>query len=110
MEIKVKDLMVLERLLLEIEVRFKFNLQFNDAYKLYELLKKVGKITSYAFLIQDEYSKKFNDNEGLKKYHEMVMDSEIECGSDEIMEFIDNVSEKMEDDEFNKLFWNIKFW
>ena len=110
MEIKVKDLMVLERLLLEIEVRFKFDLQFNDAYKLYELLKKVGKITSYAFLIQDEYSKKFNDNEGLKKYHEMVMESEIDFNSNKVIEFIDKVNGEMEDDDFSKLLEQIKFW
>lgn len=107
---KVKDLMVIERLLLEIEVRFKFDLQFNDAYKLYELLKSVGKITSYAFLIQDEYGEKFSDNEGLKQYHDMVMNSDIEFNSKEAMDFINKVNDEMKDDDFKNILKQIKFW
>ena len=53
MTIKLKELMVLERILLEFDVKYKFELDFGDAYKLHTYLNKVGKITSYAFLIQD---------------------------------------------------------
>ena len=55
MTIKLKELMVLERILLEFDVKYKFELDFGDAYKLHAYLNKVGKITSYAFLIQDEF-------------------------------------------------------
>lgn len=110
MEIKVKDLMVLERLLLEIDTRFKFDLNFNDAYKLYELLKKVGRITSYAFLIQDEYADKIKDSSKLLEYHKMVMNSNVEYNQNETIEFIEKISESMENEEFNKILNGIKFW
>ena len=42
MTIKLKELMVLERILLEFDVKYKFELDFGDAYKLYSYLSKVG--------------------------------------------------------------------
>ncbi len=108
--IKVKDIMVLERLLLEIDVRFKYEMNFPDAFKLYELLKEVGKITNYAFLIQDEYQEKYKDAEKLKEYHIMVMNSEMLLDSSEIIKFIEYVSFKFKDEEFDKILNSIKFW
>jgi hypothetical protein len=108
--IKVKELMVLERLLLEIEARFKFKMNFGDAFKLYELLKTVGRITNYAFYMQDEYHKKYNDTEKLKEYHEMVMDSEIPFEYEETIKFIEYVSFKFKDEEFENIILKNKFW
>jgi len=110
--ISISNLMILERLLLEIDVRFKYEMNFGDAYTLHKLLKEVGKITSYAFLIQDEYHKKFNDVDKLKEYHTMIMESEITLDGDyrEIIKFIEYVNSKFKDEEFDKLLNNIKFW
>ena len=47
--IKLNDLMGLERLLLEIDIKYKFGLSFNDVYMLHIYLSNVGKITSYFF-------------------------------------------------------------
>ena len=108
--VKVKDLMVLERLLLEVDVRFKFELDFGDAFKLYELLKNVGKITNYAFYIQDEHYKKYNDAEKLKQYHNMVMNSEVEFDSANTIKFIEYMNEKFNDEEFKNIILKNKFW
>ena len=110
--ISVSNLMILERLLLEIDARLKYEMNFGDAYTLHKLLKEVGRITSYAFLIQDEYHKKFNDVEKLKEYHKMIMESEIVTDTDyrDIIEFIEYVSFKFKDEEFDKILNNIKFW
>lgn len=110
MEIKLSNLMVLERLLLEIDVRFKFDLEFGDAYKLYEFLRSVGKITSYAFLIQDEYHQKNQDTEKLKEYHKMVMNSFVEFNYEEVIDFIVDVNERFKNEEFQNIISEIKFW
>ena len=110
MEIKLSNLMVLERLLLEIDVRFKFDLEFGDTYKLHEFLRSVGKITSYAFLIQDEYHQKYQDTEKLKEYHKMVMDSFVEFNYEEVIDFIVDVNEKFKNEEFQNIISEIKFW
>ena len=109
-EIKLKDLMSLERLLLEIDVKYKFELSFKDALKLYEYLKEVGKITNYFFLIQDEFHKKYNDIDKLKEYHNKIMVDEVEFDYKEIVDFIDNILASYGDEEFQKLLSTVKFW
>ena len=108
--IKLSNLMILERLLLEIDVRFKFDLEFGEAYRLHEFLRSVGKITSYAFLIQDEYHQKYQDTEKLKEYHKMVMDSFVEFNYEEVIDFIVDVNEKFKNEEFENIISEIKFW
>lgn len=110
MTIKLKELMVLERILLEFDVKYKFELDFGDAYKLHTYLNKVGKITSYAFLIQDEFHSKYNDTEKLKEYHNKVMDSTIYFNYGDIVEFIENVLNTHGDREFQELVETVKFW
>lgn len=110
MIIKLEELMVLERILLEFDVRHKFELDFGDAYKLYEYLKQVGKITSYAFLIQDEFHKTYNDVEKLKKYHEKVMESNITFDYTEITAFIEDMNNKLNDEKINNFILNNMFW
>jgi hypothetical protein len=109
--IKLNDLMGLERLLLEIDIRYKFDLSFNDAYLLYEYLKNVGRITSYFFLIQDEFYQKYNDKDKLKEYHDRLLNDSLEFNYNGIVEFIDRVSlTNNDDDEFKTLVNKIKFW
>lgn len=110
MTIKLKELMVLERILLEFDVKYKFELDFDDAYKLYTYLNKVGKITSYAFLIQNEYHQKYKDVEKLKEYHNRLMDDTIEFDYDDILLFIKKTLNTYGDDEFQKLVETVKFW
>lgn len=110
MTIKLKELMVLERILLEFDVKYKFELDFGDAYKLHAYLTKVGKITSYAFLIQDEFHKKYNDTEKLKEYHNKVMDSTVYLDYGDIVKFIDELNEKFKDEKISSLILNNMFW
>ena len=110
MTIKLKELMVLERILLEFDVKYKFELHFGDAYKLYSYLTKVGKLTSYAFLIQDEFHNKYNDTEKLKEYHNKVMDSTVYFNYGDIVKFIDELNEKFKDEKIGSLILNNTFW
>lgn len=110
MTIKLKELMVLERILLEFDVKYKFELDFGDAYKLHTCLNKVGKITSYAFLIQDEFHSKYNDTEKLKEYHNKVMDSTVYFNYGDIVKFIDELNEKFKDEKIGSLILNNTFW
>ena len=110
MTIKLKELMVLERILLEFDVKYKFELDFGDAYKLYSYLTKVGKLTSYAFLIQDEFHNKYNDTEKLKEYHNKVMDSTVYFNYGDIVKFIDELNEKFKDEKISSLILNNTFW
>lgn len=110
--VSVSNLIKIERLLLEIDSRFKYIMNFGDAYTLHRLLEEVGKITSYAFSIQEEYNEKFNDVEKLKEYHTMIMDSMVITNTDyrEIISFIEYVNFKFKDEEFDKLLNDIRFW
>ena len=110
MTIKLKELMVLERILLEFDVKYKFELDFSDAYKLYSYLTKIGKLTSYAFLIQDEFHNKYNDTEKLKEYHNKVMDSTVYFNYGDIVKFIDELNEKFKDEKIGSLILNNTFW
>ena len=109
--IKLKDLMVLERVLLEIDTHHKFELSFGDAWKLHQYLVKVGKITSYAFLIQDEFNEKFKDTEKLKEYHDKLMNNSVElkCLQD-LIEFTEKLQKEINDKNLNKLVERVKWW
>lgn len=108
--IKLNDLMGLERLLLEIDVKYKFDLSFNDVYMLHMHLGKVGKITSYFFLIQDEFYKKYNDTDKLKEYHNKLINDSIEFDYDDIIKFIEKILNTHGDCEFQALVETVKFW
>ena len=108
---KVRNLMFLERILLEIESKFKFELDFNDAYKLHNYLITVGKVTSYMFLIQDEFNEKYNDIDKLKEYHSKVIESSVDFAEESnVIEFIERVQDIIKDDELNTLIHKIRYW
>jgi len=102
--------MVIERLLLEIDIKYKFMLDFKNALKLYEYLKDVGTITNYSFLLQDEFQKKHNDIEKLKEYHKMIMESDVDFNASGIVMFIEYVRDKFKDEDFITLVEKNKFW
>lgn len=108
--VELKDLMIIERILLEFDASHKFKLSFNDAYKLYEYLKKVGGITNYAFLMQERFHDEFNDADKLKEYHNKVMKSIIEIDSYEIIHFIEYLQTIIHDEKLNKFIEDNKFW
>ena len=110
-EIKFNDLITLERILLEIDFAHKFDLDFNEAYKLYMYLKDVGRITNYAFLMQGDYSKAYGeDKEKVMEYHNKVMNSKIDFDYKGIVDFIDSVSKKINDERIDKMIEINKFW
>ena len=77
---------------------------------LHRHLGNVGKITSYFFLIQDEFYKKYNDTDKFKKYHNKLINDSIEFDYDGIIKFIENVLNTHGDHEFQALVETVKFW
>ena len=110
MEISVKNLMSLERILLEMSARMRFDLEFSEAYELLGYLSEIGAITDYVFHIQEEYAKEYNDKELSKKYNEKIMSSSVNLDYEKITSFIDNVIRSYDNDEFSKIVGNLKFW
>lgn len=106
----VKELIVIERLLLEIENRFKFDLSLEKATMLYDFLKTVGKVTNLFFLLQENHYKKYGDKEKLKEYHDRLANGKIEIGALSMMNFIDWAFETFEDEEFKDIVAKNKFW
>lgn len=87
-----KDLITLEKSLLELNEEIdKFELDFNDALKLREYIEYVGNITSYGFSLQNEYYKKHGDAERLKKYHDKIMETEVEADVEKIFKLIERI-------------------
>lgn len=110
MEISVKNLMSLERILLEMSARMRFDIEFSEAYELLGYLREIGGITDYAFYIQEEYAKEYNDKELSKKYNEKIMSSSVKLDYGKITSFIDKISKSYENDDFSKIVDNLKFW
>ena len=108
--VTIKQLMTLERILLEINTKYKFELEFSDAYNLYESLKEIGKITNYFFLLQDEFRQANNDLEKLKEYHNKLMESEVDYNHVETINLIDTLKEYLNKEELNELVNKLKFW
>jgi uncharacterized protein YjaZ len=109
--VKLKDLMKIERILLEIDTYFKFELPFGDAWELHNYLVKVGKITSYAFLIQDEFSQTFKDTDKLKEYHDKLMENSVQlkCFKD-LVKFIEKLQKEINNEKLDKLISSLKWW
>ena len=108
--VKIKDLMTIERILLEIYTKHKFDLDFNTSYKLYNYLRVIGRITNYSFQIQEEYFQTIKDEEKMKAFHEKILNGEVEYDWIETTTFIDKVVDELNNDEINKIVNNLRFW
>ena len=108
--VSINELMQIERLLLEMNVRFKFDLSLGDSLKLYRYLRGVGEVTNFFFYIQDEYAQKNKDAEKLKEYNNRLVSEKIDFNIKEIQSFIDTVSSRFDDESFNDLLSKTRFW
>ena len=108
--ITVKNLMTLERFLLEIENRFKFQLKFAEVIELYGYLKEVGKITNLFFMLQEQHAEKYKDKEALKEYHDKLINDTVNLNTTKMVAFVKDVSNRFYDDEFADIITKNQFW
>ena len=108
--ISIKNIMILEKLLLVIDSKFKYEMDFPNAFKLYEFLKTIGRITNYAFAIQEGFHDKYKDAEKLREYHIRIINSKMNLNYKEIIEYIEYINAEFKNEEFNKMVNTIKFW
>lgn len=105
--ITIEKMMSLEKVLLEAYTRIKFDIEFNDLLKLRKYIFEVGDVNDFVFKSQELYIKENeNDTEGLKKYHDKVMSSEIEYDIEPIEEFIKKIMESSTDEDFKQIVRN----
>ena len=110
--VTMKQLMILERILLEINTKYKFQLEFSDAYNLYKFLKDIGSVTNYMFLLQDEFREQNDNIEDLKEYHNKLMNAEVDFNeeSENIIYFINLIVKYLDKEELTELVNKLKFW
>ena len=108
--ITVKNLMTLERFLLEIENRFKFQLRFAEVIELYGFLKEVGKITNLFFMLQEQHAETYKDKEALKEYHDKLINDTVNLNTMKMVAFVKDVSNRFYDEEFADIITKNKFW
>lgn len=95
MNVSINKIMKIENILLQIEDKYKFKLEFNDLLKLKELILEIGKITELFFNIQIEFGEKYKDIELLKKYKEKLLNAKINFNVKKYIVFIDNIDKKL---------------
>lgn len=108
--ITVKNLMILERLLLEIESRFKFQLRFAEVIELNGFIEEIGKVTDLFFTLQEEHYRKFSDNDALSEYHEKLMNDKVKMDTSKIIAFVKDISNRFYDEEFADIITKNQFW
>ena len=108
--IKLKELMILERLLLEIETRFKFDLRFEEVAELYAFLKEVGRITNLFFMLQEQHYNVFKDKEKLKEYHDRLLNENVNINTVKMIGLVKDVCERFDDKEFKEIVAKNNFW
>ena len=108
--ITVKNLMTLERLLLEIEERFKFQLRFAEVIELNGFISEIGKITDLFFSLQEEHYRKYGDNEALSEYHEKLMNDKVKINTSKMVSFVKDICNRFVDDEFGEIVVKNQFW
>lgn len=109
-EVCITEVMTVEKLLLEIDSRLKFELSLNDALKLYNYLKEIGGITNFFFYIQEEFSWKCQDKDKVKAYNSKLMSEKIDFDLSGAEGFIDHVFEITDNEEFKDLVLKNRFW
>lgn len=90
--VTIDYLMKLEKELLEINENKTFELSLNDYVTLQQLLDEIGKITNSYFYLQQEYFKKYGDEEKLKTYHDKLKNNEISYDVNKIEEFLKRIN------------------
>ena len=108
--IALKDLITLERFLLEINSRFKFQLKFAEVIELNNFIEEVSNITNLFFTLQEEYYRKFGDNDSLAEYHDKLMNEKVKINTSKMIAFVKGVFNRFADDEFGKIVIKNKFW
>ena len=109
--ITIKEILKYEGILLQIEEKSKFEMQFPEIYHLKFLLSRLGDVTNYLFFLQDEHYKKYHDTEKLKEYHDKLMGGYVntcfDMGIDErfLRNDIENLVNKFGDEETKKLYY-----
>lgn len=105
--------MRIEKILLEINTKYKFNLKLGEAVQLQDMLREVGRITNFYFLLQEEYYRKYGDKNKLKEYHERLKNDDIYLKVTNVMNLIDGIYERLndeEDKELKEVIEKTKFW
>ena len=108
--ITVSQLMIIERLLLEIETRFRFNLSFGMVSILYGFLREIGRITNLFFMLQEEYYNQYKDKDKLKEYHDKMLNDKVNINTSKMIGLIEDMYKENDDEEFKKLVDDNKFW
>lgn len=105
--VKIQQIMKLENVLLEAYDRVKFDLEFDDFLKLKSYIMEIGDITDFVFKSQELYMKERKDDiEGLKKYHNKVIESSIDYDISVMEEYIKKISDYLNDSDFKEIVRN----
>lgn len=110
MLVTVNELMTIERFLLEIDARFKFTLSFSDAYKLYNYLKDVGRITNLYFELLEEFYRRNPDKDKLNEYKNKISGDKLEFNIEEVQFFIDEIFDTTKDEDFKNIVLKNRYW
>lgn len=108
--ITVKDLITLERFLLEINSRFKFQLKFAEVIELNKFIEEVGNITNLFFALQEEHYRKFGDNDSLAEYHDKLMNDNVKINVSKMIAFVKDIFNRFGDEEFGEIVIKNQFW
>lgn len=96
--VNVLKLIDAETILLEIDSKYKYELEFNDMYLLHKYLNEIGDITSYFFGIQNEYYEDVKDNDKLTAFHDKLINEGVEYDYQSLISFILGITEKLNKD------------
>lgn len=95
--VKIENLISIEKQLLEIEDKHKFDITLDELIRLEEYTNKVGNITSIYFNVQFEFSRKFDDENKLQKFHDKLTECELTFDCESILNFIAMIKAKYGD-------------
>jgi hypothetical protein len=106
----VNELMTLERLLLEIDLRGKFELSLRDAIYLSQYIDEIGEMTAIYFELQNEFFKKYNDTDKLNEYHRKLSADEVDYDTRKVKKFINDVFSKTKSEDLKKIIRQNRYW
>ena len=106
----IEELMKVERILIEINLKEKFNLSFGEVIELENLLRDIGRMTNMFFLLQEEFYKKEGDKDKLKEYHEKLQNDTIRYNLSDAKIFIDGALDKIQSEDVKNIIKPLMFW